>query len=557
MRVEFNIFVAINICLMNRFSILIICLLVSFSAFAQKVANEIILRTSSNTSTKTEMLRSIKSMDRDINYVELKPLCKSLDIYLLIIETTSGSDFSKKAINKLQFNKDVDYAYANSMTHRRATPNDPRVPNQWNLGLVRAIEAWDVTTGGEDFNGNEIVIAVMDDGFDIDHEDIQSNLWMNNNEIIGDGIDNDFNGYIDDKHGIDLDSEDGNIDLESHGTSVMGIIGADSNNEIGISGINWNSKVMVLSSVTNEAKVIAGYDYIYQMRNMYNLSSGITGAYVVATNYSLGIDDEFGVDHPAWCNLYDLLGDVGIVSVGATTNSNSNVDEQGDLPTTCSSPYFIGVTNTDKDDLKVTNAGFGQEHIDLSAPGRNTETFKPDSQYGTFGGTSASAPHVTGALGLLYSIKCENLAEFIKERPGEAALRIRQSILNGTDALPSLNGVTASGGRLNILKSMSDLSEFCSNDPTIPISGDLQVDFVREDKNGTYTIFYKSPDTREVTLTIYDMIGRKLYTTQSIPSVFSRSNERINLVRYQAGVYIATLTLEDEVVSYKFRHISQ
>ena len=104
---------------------------------------------------------------------------------------------------------------------------------------------------------------------------------------------------------------------------------------------------------------------------------------------------------------------------------------------------------------------------------------------------------------------------------------------------------------------MSDLSEFCSNDPTIPISGDLQVDFVREDKNGTYTIFYKSPDTREVTLTIYDMIGRKLYTTQSIPSVFSRSNERINLVRYQAGVYIATLTLEDEVVSYKFRHISQ
>ena len=125
---------------------------------------------------------------------------------------------------------------------------------------------------------------------------------------------------------------------------------------------------MVLSSVTNEAKVIAGYDYIYQMRNMYNLSSGITGAYVVATNYSLGIDDEFGDDNPAWCNLYDLLGDVGIVSVGATTNSNSNVDEQGDLPTTCSSPYFIGVTNTDKDDLKVINAGFGQEHIYLSAP---------------------------------------------------------------------------------------------------------------------------------------------------------------------------------------------
>ena len=104
---------------------------------------------------------------------------------------------------------------------------------------------------------------------------------------------------------------------------------------------------------------------------------------------------------------------------------------------------------------------------------------------------------------------------------------------------------------------MSDLSEFCSTDPTIPISGDLQVDFVREDNNGAYTIFYKSPDTREVTLTIYDMTGRKVYTTQSIPGVFSRSNERIDLNRYQAGVYIVTLTLGDAVVSYKFRHISE
>ncbi len=542
---------------MNRLSILILFLLISISTFAQKIANEIILSSSADKSAQKEILRTIKSIDSDINYVELKPLCKSLDIYLMIIETSSGNNFSEKVIEVLDYNEHIDYAYSNRMTHRRATPNDTRYPNQWNLELIKATEAWDITTGGEDFNSNEIVIAIMDDGFDVDHEDIQSNLWENRNEIIGDGLDNDFNGYIDDEHGIDLNSENGDIIVESHGTSVMGIVGADSNNGTGITGINWNTKVMVLSSVTNEAKVIEGYNYIYEMRNKYNLSEGANGAYVVATNYSLGIDNLFGEDHPAWCGMYDLLGGVGIVSVGATTNSNRNIDLEGDLPTTCSSPYFIGVTNTDRNDVKVTNAGFGLENIDLSAPGRNTETLKPDSEYGTFGGTSASAPHVAGALGLLYSLKCENLAAFIKESPGESALRIRQSILNGTDALPTLAGVTATGGRLNILKSMSELSEFCSEDSTAVTTGALQVEFVRDDNLGSYTVFYKSPDTRDVTLSIYDIQGKKIYTKLSRPGLFSRSNERISLSQYPSGIYIATLILGDEVVSYKFRHLAK
>ncbi len=542
---------------MNRLFILITCLLISLNTIAQKIPNEIILSIPDTKNNLKELLSSVKYMDSDITYVELKPLCKTLDIYLLIIDSNSGNDYSDKAISRLNYNAKVNYAYCNQITHRRATPNDSRYPNQWNLDLIKAQEAWNVSSGGVDFNGHEIVIAIMDDGFDIDHEDIQTNLWVNNKEIIGDGLDNDFNGYRDDRHGIDLDSGNGDIDIDSHGTSVMGIIGADSNNGKGITGINWNSKVMVLSSVTNEAKVIEGYDYIYQMRNRYNLSDGVNGAYVVATNYSLGIDNEFEEDHHAWCDMYDLLGSVGIVSVGATTNSNTNVDIEGDLPTTCSSPYFIGVTNTDRNDVKVTNAGYGQENIDLSAPGRNTETLKPDSEYGTFGGTSASAPHVAGALGLLYSIKCENLSAFIKSDPSESALRIREAILNGTDALSTLNGITSTGGRLNILRAMSDLSEFCSLDSNTVISGDLQVDYVRDDNNGAYTVFYKSPDTRDVDFTIYNILGEKVYHTIGNPSIFARSNERIDLSRQPTGIYIATLILDDKLVSYKFRHISQ
>ena len=539
---------------MKCLPLLITCILLSFHAFSQKIANEIIISTSEY---HQSLLRSVKNLDSDIHYVELKPLCKTLDIYLLKVETMSESDISDQVISHLEANHDILYAYNNHITHKRATPSDTRYPNQWNLGLIQAEEAWELTTGGLDINGTEIVIAVMDDGFDVEHEDIQNNLWVNPNEIIGDGLDNDFNGFIDDEHGIDLNSDNGIIISKSHGTSVIGIMGADSNNDKGITGINWDAKVMVLSSVTNEAKVIAGYDYIYEMRKRYNLSEGLTGAFVVATNYSLGINDEFGTDHPGWCNMYDLLGEEGIVSVGATTNDPNNVDIVGDLPTTCTSPFFIGVTNTNRNDEKVANAGFGKEHIDLAAPGRNTETFKPNSQYGTFGGTSASAPHVAGAIGLLNALQCENLSAFIKENPSESALRIRQAILNGVDQLPTLNGITATGGRLNIFKSMSDLSEYCTDDPNLPISGDLGIDYIRDDMNGTYTVFYKSPDTREVQVDIYDIAGRKLFTAPSTPGVFSRSSTDIELQRFGSGMYIVSISLGDDIVSQKIRHIAR
>ena len=135
------------------------------------------------------------------------------------LKTTNARDVSEIVLKYLESNDNVYYAYSNQITHRRTTPSDPRYANQWNLDLIKAKEAWNVTNEGTDINENQIVIAVMDDGFDIDHEDIQNNLWVNPKEIIGDGIDNDLNGYPDDEHGIDLNTENGNINVDSHGTS--------------------------------------------------------------------------------------------------------------------------------------------------------------------------------------------------------------------------------------------------------------------------------------------------------------------------------------------------
>ena len=83
------------------------------------------------------------------------------------------------------------------------------------------------------------------------------------------------------------------------------------------------------------------------MRALWNSSGGSQGAFVVATSSSWGIDGEDPGNHPVWCSFYTTLGEAGILSVGATTNSNLNVDTAGDMPTACSSPYMVGVGRTD------------------------------------------------------------------------------------------------------------------------------------------------------------------------------------------------------------------
>ncbi len=108
---------------------------------------------------------------------------------------------------------------------KRNTPNDPLFPSQWDLIRIGMPEAWNRATGGTTMTGDTIVVAVLDAGFDVNHEDLRDNLWANRKEIPGDGIDNDQNGYVDDYLGLNIQTGDDQHDPDTHGTAVAGIIG--------------------------------------------------------------------------------------------------------------------------------------------------------------------------------------------------------------------------------------------------------------------------------------------------------------------------------------------
>jgi len=171
------------------------------------------------------------------------------------------------------------------------------------------------------------------------------------------------------------------------------------------------------------ADVIAAYDYVLTMRKRYNESNGERGAFVVATNASLGINNGKPSDHPLWCAMYNALGEAGVLSVGATANRTVDVDVRGDLPTTCTSNFLISVTNTNRQD-ELDGAAYGKKHIDLSAPGSGAFTLNNYGDYSQFGGTSAAAPHVAGAIALLYSAPALAFMDAVHQNPSATALLV-------------------------------------------------------------------------------------------------------------------------------------
>ena len=362
----------------------------------------------------------------------------------------------------------ISAAQFNHRIESRLIPNDPFFGQQWHHANASDIDidsdlAWDVTTGGYTATGDRIVVCVIEpSGSAWGQADLQSTHWTNAGEIPSNGFDDDSNGYVDDVNGWNITTTNDVIDAGSHGSSVSSMIGSSGNNATGVTGVNWDVGIMqVEMGGVSEASVIEAYTYPWIMRKLYQQTQGQKGAYVVATNSSWGVDGGQPSDSPLWCAMYDSLGMAGILSCGATANNNVNIDQVGDLPTSCPSEFLIAVTATNNNDVR-TFSGYGIQDIDLAAPGASVY-LATGTGYGAVSGTSFASPCVAGAIGLLYSAPCPSWMLIAQSNPALGAQMIRDFIFQGVDTVANLQTECATGGRLNVNNSLQLLIQSCDN----------------------------------------------------------------------------------------------
>jgi len=386
-----------------------------------------------------------------------KKLSRSANINLIGYDTLTVN--AVNLLEEIKKDPQVEYAcFDISVEPRGDMPDDPNLESQWGLFTIGANKVWELTKGGVSALGDTIVVAILDTGFDINHEDLRNNIWTNKGEKHGDKIDNDQNGYVDDVNGWNFIHQQPVHVADNHGSSVAGIIGAQGNNGKGITGLNWHVKLMVFETRL-VSDIIAAYDYIIDQRERFNRTKGKQGAFVVVTNASFGVNKIKCVDQPLWGEMYDRLGTAGILSVAGAANNPWNVDEVGDMPTTCQSNYLLTVLNTNARDERYAGSAYGPVSIDMGAPGQQSFSTRSNNEYGVFHGNSAAAPHLAGAVALLYSLPRQGLAEEAISNPAQTAMKIKNNLLSNVDKVSSLVSLTATGGRLNVFNSMVKLLE--------------------------------------------------------------------------------------------------
>lgn len=348
----------------------------------------------------------------------------------------------------------IEYIEPNYIVSIYATPNDSRYSSLWGLhntgqsgGTVDvdidAPEAWNISTGDDD-----VVIGVLDTGVDYHHVDLAANMWVNSDEIAANGIDDDSNGVIDDIYGYNAVNDSGNPDDDNfHGTHVAGTIAGVGNNNSGVVGVSWNSKIMALKFLDSDgygtmSDAVEAIEYAILMKErgvnlrIFNNSWGGSG-------YSSTLKSAF-----------EEAQALGIISIAAAGNESSNNDVTPSYPASFTVSSLISVASINRYGNLSSFSNYGNTTVDLAAPGESILSTVPGNAYGYSSGTSMATPMVSGVAALLFSV-----------RPWLTANEAKTLLLENTTSLGALSGAVATDGMLNASRTLASATTDNSEGP--------------------------------------------------------------------------------------------
>lgn len=257
---------------------------------------------------------------------------------------------------------DYQYVEPNWICYPLLNPNDPQFNSQWHHGKVQSAPAWDLITGS-----NSIICAVVDTGIDLTHPDLAPNRVPGYNSI--DNLSEANGGQVN--------------DLNGHGTHVAGDAAAIGNNAIGVCGMGWNFKIMMVRTSNSPGGGAPISDITEGAR-----WAADNGAKVVSASYS-------GVDSAAVGTTGTYIKGVGSLFLYAAGNDNRNLTGFNWADT-----IVVGATTSS--DGKASFSAYGPG-VHVFAPGVNILSTTLGGGYGPASGTSMAAPVANGAVGLIFA----------------------------------------------------------------------------------------------------------------------------------------------------------
>ena len=284
-------------------------------------------------------------------------------------------------------------------------------------------QAWTLHRGSRN-----VVVGVVDTGVDYRHSDLRANLWSTTNS----------RGKL--SFGWDaLNQDDDPMDGHRHGTHVAGTIGAVGNNGIGVTGVNWTSRMASVQifdakGATSSDAILRALDWLYRQRDE-----------IRVVNHSWGGDGYSAILQEA----FTKLDNDGVINVFAAGNDSARLKAEdvgkdaGFYPAMFPLKNSIVVASFNNQGQRSTFSNYGPDLVDLAAPGEEIYSTVPKGAYKRLSGTSMAAPHVTGAVALLMSY-----------RPELSPKQVKEHILGFADETPSLMSTSFRGRRLNVYRAL-------------------------------------------------------------------------------------------------------